>query len=500
MRSLKEILRGLDYKLVRGDLNLKVEGIHTHSAKIRKNYAFVALRGEKFDGLKFLSDALKNGAVCVIVEEGRGSDVSEEITVVEVAELRRNLPSLFINLEGGNISSDLLLCGITGTNGKTTVAFLIHHIWKWMGIKSLLISSVGTYIMDAKHETSLTTPDVPDLFYSIKEGKEKGCANVVMEVTSIGIDRRRCDWLQFDAGIFTNISRDHLDYHRTMENYVEAKSRFFRDILPRSEKKEKFAVLNLDDPYFERMLPDKGVDVVKYSLKSPFADVWCERYHYGEEGIEFDIRAFGRKFTGFTPLKGVHNLYNILSAVSFLMRMGVKEEAIVNGLKSFEGAPGRLEEIRSRKGTIYIDYAHTPDALEKVLKALRLITRGRLIVVFGCGGDRDKGKRPEMGRIASLLSDVVIITSDNPRSEDPHAIIDDILKGVKCKEFNGERGYIVEVDRGKAIRKGIEIMNEGDVLLVAGKGHENYQIVGEKVIPFNDREEVKKVLKDVVGE
>lgn len=500
MKELRKVVEGLDYKLVKGNLDVNVEGVHIHSAQIRRNYAFIAVKGERYDGLNFVSEALRNGASCVIVEEGRGVGVSEDTTVVEVRNLRDNVPSLFINFEGDNISSDVLVCGVTGTNGKTTVAFLIHRIWEEAGIKSILISSIGTYIMEERYKAGLTTPDVPDLFYSIKEGKNRGCRNVIMEVTSIGLDKRRCDWLHFNVGIFTNISRDHLDYHNTMDEYVKAKARFFKEILSHSNKEDKFAVINVDDPCFRCMLPEGDVEVVKYSLKSPFADVWCERYHYSEKGIEFEISAVGKRLRGRTSLKGTYNVYNILSAISFAVKMNIDERVILRGIESFQGVPGRLEEIKSQKGSIYIDYAHTPEALEKVLKALRLITPGRLITVFGCGGDRDKGKRPEMGKIASSLSDVVILTSDNPRSEDPTTIINDILTGVKGKEFDGDTGYLVEVNRRDAIRKGIEVMSEGDTLLIAGKGHEDYQVIGEKVIPFSDRDEVYRVLKDVEGE
>ena len=495
-RKIAEILMGLEYSLIRGSLNIEISGIATHSEMVRKGDVFIALRGERTHGAKFINSAIKRGAVAVFCEDP--IEPEAEITFVKVKNLRDNLLPILLKFYG-NPSEDLHVSGITGTNGKTTTAFLIHNINTHCGNKSVLVSSVEVSIGDEKQPALLTTPDMADLFRIFSEGIEKGCKNVVMEVTSIGLEKRRCDWVNFDTGIFTNITRDHLDFHKTFEAYKNAKVRFFKELLPSSKKKRKIAILNRDDPFWKDFIPGDETETFTFSISNPSADVWVEKKSFSENGITAEIKTPDGTLKIKSKLIGEHNLSNILCAVTYGISMKLPTASIVYGIESLNGVPGRLEKVDVPKGAVFVDYAHTPDALLRVLKALKEITKGRLQVLFGCGGDRDKGKRPEMGKIACSFADVVFVTSDNPRTEDPLKIIEDIMRGVEeaKRELKKEVLCVVEPDRAKAIRMAVSSLKEGDVLLIAGKGHERYQILKDRIIPFVDAEEVKKAVKEM---
>lgn len=495
-KKIADLLDGFEYALIRGSLNVEISGIATHSEMVRKGDVFLALKGENTHGAKFITSAINRGAVAVFCEEV--VEPAGEVTFVKVKNLKDNLLSLLMKFYG-NPSEDLLVTGITGTNGKTTTAFLIHNINAQCGDKGVLISSVEVSIGGEKQSALLTTPDMADLFRIFSEGKEKGCKNVVMEVTSIGLEKRRCDWVNFDAGIFTNITRDHLDFHRTFEAYKNAKVRFFKELLQWSKKKRKVAILNRDDPLWKDFIPGEGVETFTFSLSDPSADVWAEKKSFSESGITAEIKTPDRTLKVKSRFIGEHNLSNILCAVTYGISMKLPVTSILKGIETMKLVPGRLEKVDVPVGSVFVDYAHTPDALLRVLKALKEITKGRLIVLFGCGGDRDRGKRPEMGKVACSFGDMVFVTSDNPRTEEPLKIIEDIMRGVEeaKRELKKDVICVVEPDRRKAIRMAVSSLREGDILLIAGKGHERYQILKDRMIPFVDAEEVKKAVEEM---
>ncbi len=499
IKKIKEILDGFEYSVISGSLQVEISGIATHSDMVNKGDVFIALKGERTHGKRYINSALNNGAVAIFCEEEIEVPTGG-FPVIKVKNLKDSLISLLMKFYD-NPSEDLHVTGITGTNGKTTTAFLIHNINTHSQNKSILISSVEVSINGDKLPSLLTTPDMADLFRIFFRGRKIGCKNAVMEVTSIGLDRKRCDWMNFDVGIFTNITRDHLDYHKTFEEYKKAKMRFFKELLPSSKKPKKTAILNMDDPFWKEFLPGEGVEVITFSLFNPSADIYAEKKILSENGIKTEVKTPDGSFKIKSPLIGEHNLYNILSAVAYGVISGFSEESIVKGIENLKVVRGRLERVEVPKGSVFVDYAHTPDALFRVLKALRNITKGRLMVLFGCGGDRDRGKRPEMGKIAYSLGDVLFITSDNPRTEDPLKIIEDIMKGIDeaKRDTSREVSCIVEPDRGKAIRMAVSTLKEGDVLVIAGKGHERSQIVGDRSIPFDDVEEVKKAVREIWG-
>jgi UDP-N-acetylmuramyl-tripeptide synthetase len=495
-KKIEELLNGLEYSLIRGSPTTEISGIATHSETVKKGDAFLALKGERTHGAKYINSAIRNGAVAVLCEDP--VEATEDVTFVRVKNLKDNLLGLLMKFYG-NPSEEVHVAGITGTNGKTTTAFLIHNINTECGYKSILVSSVEVSINGEKQPALLTTPDTADLFRIFSQGKEKGCKNAVMEVTSIGLEKKRCDWVNFDIGIFTNITRDHLDFHKTFEDYRKAKVRFFKELLPSSKKRKKVAILNRDDPFWKEFIPEKGVEVITFSISDSSADVYAEKRLFSEDGIVADVKTPEGSLRIKSRLIGEHNLYNILSAISYGISRRLPQHSIVKGIEGLKGVPGRLEKVEIPKGSVFVDYAHTPDALLRVLKALKTITKERLIVLFGCGGDRDKGKRPEMGKVACSFADMLFITSDNPRTEDPLKIIEDIMIGVEeaKREFRKEVICIVEPDRRKAIKMAVSSLREGDVLLIAGKGHERYQILKDRVIPFVDTEEVKKALEEM---
>lgn len=493
-KRLKDLLAGFDVTVLSGSFDIPVRGISTHSGEVRKGDLFVALKGERTHGLEHLREAVERGAVAVLFEEEENRGFPG-VCAVKMKGLKENLFEIFHRFYG-NPSYNMMVCGITGTNGKTTTAFLIHSINTACGFKSILISSVEIQIGDERRDTSLTTPDTGTLFRILSDGKEKGCSHLVMEVTSIGLDRRRGDWISFDMGIFTNITRDHLDYHGSFDEYMRAKRRFFKEVLPSSPKRKKAAVINLDDPLWREFLPPAGVELLTFSVKEPSAEIYAEKKEISPSGIRAEVKTPCGIFEVCSSLIGFHNLSNILGSIGYGIAAGLSGEGIIKGIEGLKEVPGRLQKIASPRGSVFIDYAHTPDALLNVLRAVREITKGRVISLFGCGGDRDRGKRPEMGKVAYLLSDAVVITSDNPRSEDPLKIIEGIMAGVEeaRKESGKEIPCIVEVDRKEAIRKALSMMMDGDSLVIAGKGHERYQILKDRILPFSDAEEVQRCL------
>lgn len=484
---LKELLKELDHYEVTGSIEVEVTELTSNSKKVKKGAAFFCIAGTGADGHDFVGEAVSNGASVIVCE--REVETKEGITRVLVKDSRLAY-SIMSAAFFGHPSKNLKVVGVTGTNGKTTTTHLIEGIFKSAGHKTGLIGTVCSRIVDAVIPVSLTTPDPYELQGMLNSMKQSGVEVVAMEVSSHAIEQKRVAGVDFDVLAFTNLSRDHLDYHKTMENYARVKVKLFE------QNPHVPWVVNVDDSVGRKLVEigEKiGARVVTYGLKEN-ADFNATDIVLDLDKIKFKLRFKDEETDVEINLSGMFNVYNALAALACCHLLGLPLEEIVRGLKHSKGAPGRFEVFKSEEGFFaVVDYAHTPDGLKSVIESCRNILgeKGRLITVFGCGGDRDREKRPMMGDIASQNSDLVIVTSDNPRSEDPEAIVKDILAGVKSENKSKVK---VEVDRRKAIEIAINAARKGDIVLVAGKGHETYQIFKDKTVYFNDREVVKEIM------
>ncbi|HSA60525.1 MAG TPA: UDP-N-acetylmuramoyl-L-alanyl-D-glutamate--2,6-diaminopimelate ligase [bacterium] len=494
---LQELMKTIRVKRVIGPLKgAKVRGVTQDSRKVEKGFLFVAIPGEKLDGHDFVADAVKQGAIAAVVR--RNADPQGSVPQFVVADPRAALADLAARFYG-EPSLKLRVAGVTGTNGKTSVTYLLESILNVAGRKPAVLGTVnyryGGQVLPAPH----TTPESVDLQALFARMVEEGVTDVVMEVSSHALAMERVRGVHFDVAAFTNLTQDHLDYHAGLDEYFEAKKTLFTRFLAASLKTSRSAVVNLDDPRgakITRGLP-KSVERATVSVEGP-ADVFCRSHRLSEEGIEAEVVCGGSALQVRSPLIGSYNLQNVLVAIGAARGLGVDDAAIVKGIAALGCVPGRLERIPNGRGlNVFVDYAHTPDAVGRVaatLKGLAEKKGKRLITVFGCGGDRDRSKRPLMGREAGRFSDFVIVTSDNPRTEEPEAIIDEILPGLKDVRFPADRILRI-VDREKALREAVRIAKAGDFVLVAGKGHEDYQIIGTKKFRFSDHEILRGILK-----
>jgi len=502
---LRELLETQSITGSRGDLDRPVGGLAYDSRVVKRGDTFFALAGHAVDGHDFVPQAVKHGATAVVVE--RDVQVPPEATCVQVENTRRAM-ALAAAVFYGHPSRRLVLLGITGTNGKTTVTYLLESIFEFAGETCGVLGTISNRYGSRTRASSLTTPESLEIEAMMSEMVESGVTCVAMEVSSHALDMDRVGGLDFDGAVFTNLSRDHLDYHGDIESYFRSKARLFTEHLPGSRKSKRFAVINHDDPRGRILASEAGaagVEVLTYG-RSPASDIHPIRYDSDLAGLRGEIQLPDRILAFHARLIGEVNLANVLAAAGVAWALGLSTQATHDGIAALESVPGRLERIPNELGiTVLVDYAHTPDALAKVLGALRLLTRRNLVTVFGCGGDRDTGKRALMGEIAAIESDLLVVTSDNPRTEDPHRIIDEIERGitrvgiVKRKPSQvaaGLRGaYWIEPDRHAAIRLGLRLAQSGDVLLVAGKGHEDYQIVGHEKRHFDDRAVLRREIE-----
>jgi UDP-N-acetylmuramoyl-L-alanyl-D-glutamate--2,6-diaminopimelate ligase len=488
--------------------DLNITSIHYRSNEVRPGGMFFAIKGQQTDGHQYIRDAVSNGAVAVVVDaEQTANDLDAlDAVVVSVKDTRKALAgasSVFYN----NPSEKLYLIGITGTNGKTTTAYLVEHLLLENNIDVGVISTINYRYHGKVYDNPLTTPESLELQKILAEMADAGVTHVVMEVSSHGVALDRIYHCWFDMGIYTNLSQDHLDFHKTMEDYWSCKKRFFTDYLMAGPKQNRaVAVINADNSKgMELVSTMKGCKIVSVGSNDS-DDVYARHIRFDQYGMSGEIKVADNDVRFKSGLIGRYNLENILCAAGAAIALNISPASAAQAIASFENVPGRLERIPNDCDRhVFLDYAHTPDALENVLATLRAVISGRLVCVFGCGGDRDKAKRPQMGEIAGRLSDFVVITSDNPRTEDPETIIEAIRKGVEenlPQEFtlseieNGfsEKGYIVEPDREQAIHLGIKISRPEDTILIAGKGHEDYQIIGTKTIAFDDKEKAVAAL------
>lgn len=502
--KLGSLLAGLDYEEIKGDAEVEVGGLSYDSRRSAPGDLFFSLARDPQAKRAHIDDALNRGVRAVVVRGGDGGTARAAATIVQSERPRRLMgaaASRFFKAPSERVD----VVGITGTSGKTTTTYLLQSIFEAAGRPTGIIGTIGIFIGERKLQSGLTTPESVDLESSLAEMERQGVRMAAAEASSIGIAEGRVDCINFRACLFTNLGRDHLDYHGTIDSYFAAKLRLFTEILPRSRRTDTMTVACGDDPYGRRILDTVAGRKVSFGL-APSRDVYPIDFAADLSGIRATISALGSRIAISSPLLGEPNLLNILGASALSVALGIEPRAVEEGVRRCLGASGRMEPIATRRGiNVLVDYAHKPDALEAVLRTVRKLTPGRIICVFGCGGDRDRGKRPLMGAIAARLADIPIVTSDNPRSEQPLAIIAEIEAGLesggrtRVKAPASGRGYLVEPDRRAAIKRGLEIASAGDTVVVAGKGHENYQLLGSRVIHFDDREVVREVAAELSG-
>ncbi|MDF2820756.1 MAG: UDP-N-acetylmuramoyl-L-alanyl-D-glutamate--2,6-diaminopimelate ligase [Clostridiales bacterium] len=474
--KLEKLLTSLNYVILQGESNLEIEHIEYDSRKIKDKSMFICIKGVVTDGHKYATKAIELGAKVIVIQDNIKID-NEDITVVKVEDTRKAMAIIGRNYYG-KPSEEFTLYGITGTNGKTTTAFLIEHILKSQGQTTGLIGTIENHIGNKKVESERTTPESLDLQKLFRQMKDNGADSVIMEVSSHALDLDRVYGAKYKVGVFTNLTQDHLDYHITMENYLKAKSKLFQMC--------EYGIINIDDDAAAEMIQTaRCKKIYTFSTKISAADFYAKDIVITAQGSEFTLICDKGKFDVKIAMPGKFNVYNSLSALAATYAVGINIESAIQALGMVVGVPGRIQSVTAKDGfSVIVDYAHAPDGLLNVLNAIKEFAKGNIITVFGCGGDRDKTKRPIMGRIAGENSDFAIITSDNPRTEVPDTIIDEVEAGTK------ESGcpYIRITDRKEAILYAISKAQKDDVVLIAGKGHENYQILGTVKHHFDDME------------
>jgi len=462
---------------VDGSLDVAINSVVDDSRSVKEGALFVAVSGDNFDGHNFIPEVIRSGAKVVIGE--KSVDLTKDKTYIRVKNSRKALAissAWFYGFPGDKLK----LVGVTGTSGKTTTTYLIRAMLKEVGATSGVIGTIANIINNSKLPTSFTTPGPLELNELFSQMLKQNIDYAVMEVSSHSLKLYRVEGLKFEVGVFTNLTQDHLDFHKTFEDYFYSKRKLFQQ--------SRQAVINIDDKSGKRLLGIINIPALTYGIKNP-ADLMAQNIQQTSEGVLYNLVYKNIKFPVFYGTPGLFSVYNSLAALAAGISLGFPVDNLINALKKVRGVPGRFELIKNNRDiSVIVDYAHKPDGLKNVLLTIREFCKGKIITVFGCGGDRDRGKRPIMGKISSELSDFTIITSDNPRSEDPEAIIQEIESGVVGKN------YIKITDRKKAIQTALMMAKKGDAVLIAGKGHETYQIIGDKKIHFDDKEVVKEYL------
>ncbi|AKN33982.1 UDP-N-acetylmuramoylalanyl-D-glutamate--2,6-diaminopimelate ligase [Clostridium carboxidivorans P7] len=480
--NLKKILKEIKYELLKGNDDLEIREIQYDSRNVKSGDLFVCIEGYSTDGHKYVSSAVSNGAAAVICSK----DIENltECTVIKTEDTRKVLALASANYYD-HPSDKLKVIGITGTNGKTTSTFMMKSILEAQGYKVGLLGTIANYVGDKKIPAHRTTPESLELQKLFAEMVEEGVNYCIMEVSSHSLYLDRVYGVKFCQAIFTNLTRDHLDFHKTFENYYNAKLILFKNTLS--------SVVNIDDEYGERVYEDSEGKKTSYAIDK-VADVKGSNLHMHSRGVEFDITYKNETQHINLNIPGKYNVMNALGSAAACLGEGMSLATVKEGLEAMLCVPGRCEIVTKNYDLGYeviVDYAHTPDGLENILKTAREFTKGKLISVFGCGGDRDNTKRPIMGKIGTELSDKAVITSDNPRTEDPMSIIKEVVAGVE------KDNYIVVENRREAIKKAMEMAKKDDVIVVAGKGHEDYQILKDKTIHFDEREVIAEIIKEL---
>ena len=504
---MNEIFKDIEYKVLKEGKKFEIKGIEYDSRKIKEDFIFVAMMGSVADGHDFIQKAIDNGAKIIITE--KNINLSEykntsELGFVLVKDIRKKFGLIASNYYGYP-QNKIKIIGITGTNGKTTSSFILENILE----KTARIGTTGNRILDEEFETVNTTPESLDLIKLIDKSVKKGADYFIMEVSSHALEIGRVDMLEFDSAIFTNLTQDHLDFHKTMENYFNAKKKIFSK-LRNDKKRNSTGIINIDDEHGAKIYSEKKQNnYISISVRNEEADILGDILNYTNNGmkIKISLKNYFKKIHPHSKNKeeeykfeiglvGEYNLYNVLGCVASGLSLGIGMDDIVKKLETMPAVPGRFETIKNNmEARIVIDFAHTDDGLLNVGKTLKQITDNRVITIFGAGGDRDHEKRPKMAKAAIQFSDYIILTSDNPRTENPVNILADIEKGLIDEKYPFDK-YLIISDRERAIGHGIKLLTKGDSLLIAGKGHENYQIIGTEKIHFDDREVVRKILEE----
>jgi UDP-N-acetylmuramoyl-L-alanyl-D-glutamate--2,6-diaminopimelate ligase len=486
--QLKTLLAATPVRQVFGSVDRRVENIAYDSRRVQRNTMFVALRGEKTDGHQFIGHAIDKGALVIVTER---EQKDPRVTCLLVENTRTALADFSATFYG-HPARKLKVAGVTGTNGKTTTTFLIKHICENAGLRCGLIGTVRYEIGERILPAIRTTPESLDLQELLAQIANAGCKAAAMEVSSHALAQDRTRGIEWNVAVFTNLTQDHLDFHGTMENYFEAKAKLFTRLAGQKEKNKPVAIVNTDDRYGQQLLDriDKSLAVITYGMGLR-ADFRASNYRAEFTGTSYQLDARGKSYLVRLPLIGRFNVTNSVAALAAADALGINLRSAVLNLAKAPQVPGRLELVPAkRQFQVFVDYAHTPDALGNVLKTLRELQPRRLIAVFGCGGDRDRRKRPLMSEMADRLADYSIITSDNPRKEDPSAIIAETEKGFRSNR------YEKIVDRTEAINRAVALARPRDIVLVAGKGHENYQEFADYTIPFDDIQVARRAIED----
>jgi len=480
---LKDLFKDIPDCRIEGNVETEILGL-THSSKqVKPGFVFAAMPGEKRDGFAFIEEARKNGAAAVLSDRPRPKKWAS--AWVQALDIRGAL-GLAADHFFGHPSMDMKVIGITGTKGKTTLTYLLEAILQRAGYQPGVIGTINYRWPEMILPASRTTPEAPELQRILKEMSERGVTHCLIEVSSHALDLKRVWGVHFDIAVFTNLSAEHLDYHASMEDYFEAKKKLFF-----LNAKKRTAVVNLDDAWGNRLMAELPLTTISFGLE-PAAIVRAEQFRFAETGVKAEVDYPGGQLKICSALMGKHNLYNILAAVATSLALNIPAPMIKEGISALKTIPGRLEKVENSRGlNVFVDYAHTDQAMRSLLEAIRELKPPRILLVFGAGGDRDKSKRPRMGEAAATLADQSIITSDNPRSEDPQAIIADIEQGFIHK---GAKNYAIVPDREAAIARALAEARKGDYVLIAGKGHESYQIFKDKTIHFDDAEVVRSIL------
>lgn len=482
MKPLNELLRGVDIVTAAGDLDVMVSGVTNDSRRVRKNSCFVAIKGFKEDGLDYAAAAVQQGAAC-IVSQCKPPETAPGVTWVQVKNDRLTFSKVAAGFYG-NIADSFYAVGVTGTNGKTTVISLLGAMMD-REVKTARIGTLGMQAGPVSGTAGLTTPESVDIFDFLHRAHQEGYEHLVMEVSSVALDLYRVEDIAFSQAVFTNFSGDHLDFHKTMEGYLESKMQLFKNL-----GVDDWAVINIDDPKAYTIIEHLNSKYLTYGF-SVDADIRPLEYDCSIDGVRARLQTPRGELTVRCPLLGRINLLNIMAAVTSAIIKGIDFDHIIGALAAFRPVKGRLDIAYNNDFAVLVDYAHTDDALKSLLQSLQEIVKGRLIVVFGAGGGRDKSKRPRMGEAAAQNADFVVVTSDNPRKEEPDDIIKDVLEGFP----KGFKDYITEADRETAIQKALDMACKNDLVVVAGKGHEDYQIFKDKTIHFDDYEVVQKIME-----
>lgn len=477
--KLKKLIKDIEGLETKGVKDVEVTGVCSNSKSIAPGNIFVAKRGMKQDGAHFIPEAISGGAVAVL------TDLYNPMLTQAIQLIHPDINRVEAQIAAeyhGHPSQKMLVVGITGTNGKTTTSYLIRYLLEKQGCQTGLIGTIEYIVGKQHHQPTHTTPDVSTNHKLLKEMLVQGCQAGVMEVTSHALKQGRVDCIDFDIAIFTNLTEEHLDYHVSMEEYCQAKSLLFSNL-----KETGVAIVNKDDPWHRKIIAQCKAPIFTYGIDSE-ADLMAKNLNITKEGTEFTLFYRGQEVTLFTPLVGRFNVYNTLAALAVGLSRGQTIKQLKGWLKNFSSVAGRLEPVDNVLGKkVFVDFAHTEDALKNVLQTLKETGCQKIITVFGCGGDRDRSKRPRMAHVAESFSNYCIVTNDNPRTEDPVKICEEIASGFKGAHFT------IILDRYDAIHKGIELAGEEDVVLIAGKGHERYQVFARHTIDFDDVEAVQEI-------